>query len=107
MYSRYELMTESKRAFDPEDGEAYPDPLSVNYAQTQFTSIPSYARVGQADLEKFWVWMKKNYNLQDHDDILLTMNNVPYIGMLRAGDEIYKISVNDMENCNVQTKKQY
>jgi len=100
-------MKESKNSYDSEDGEAYPDPLSVNYAQTQFTSIPAYIRITEMDIRKIWKFMIANYSLQDHDDILLNLNNVPYIGMLRAGDLIYKISVNDIENFNVQTKKQY
>lgn len=106
-FSRYDLMQQSKTSFDSEDGAAWPDPLSVNYVQTQFTEIPVAATVSQSDIERFWLFMLKNYNLQDHDDILLTLNNVPYIGLLAPGDTIYKLSKNDIENFSLQVKKQH
>ena len=106
MYSRYDQMKESASVHD-EDGDASPDPLSVNFVQTQFTEIPAPARISEVDIHKFWMFMYKNYALQDHDDVLLTLNNVAYIGLLKPGDIVYKITKNDIENFAVQTKKQH
>ena len=92
-------MTEADSAFDPEDGERYPDPLSVNYAKAKFTEIPRSAQVSVGDIHKFWLHMYQNYDgLTDHDDILLNLNGVPYVGMLEPGDALYEIAKKDLES---------
>jgi len=100
MYSRYSLMKEADSAFDIEDGEHYPDPLSINYATAKFTEIPVARIISTGDIFKFWIHMNKNYGLTDHDDILLNLNGVPYVGMLSPGQLIYDIVVKDLENFN-------
>lgn len=103
MRSRYDMMAPSK-VFDEVDGEAYPDPLSVKYVNSQLSSLPETHTVSILDIEKFWLFMQKNYGVSEYDDILLTLNGVPYIGSLEPGDVIYKISMNDLKNFNAQKK---
>lgn len=92
-------MSPADSAFDPEDGERYPDPLSVNYSKAKFTEIPRSEKVSMGDIHKFWLHMYDNYDgLTDHDDLLLSLNGIPYIGMLEPGDVIYEITKKDLEN---------
>jgi hypothetical protein len=101
LYSRYDLMTEADSAFDAEDGERYPDPLSVNYAKAKFTEIPHSVKVTQGDIHKMWLHMYNNYDgLKDHDDLLLNLNGFPYVGLMTPGDTLYEISKTDLENFN-------
>ena len=100
MYSRYDLMKPADYSYDSEDGEQYPDPLSINYAKASFTEIPVGLEVSMANINKFWLYMKENYNLTDHDDLLLNLNGIPYIGLLEPGDTIYNIVKKDLEEFN-------
>lgn len=100
MYSRYDLMKKADSAYDSEDGEQYPDPLSINYAKAKFTEIPVSSEISTADINKFWLYMHEKYNMSDHDDLLLNLNGVPYIGLLEPGDTIYNIVKKDLEEFN-------
>lgn len=102
MRSRYDFMSPSKT--HDEDGQAYPDPLSVVYTNSQLTSLPDKAMLSSADLDKFWLFMHKQYGSSDLDDILLTLNGVAYIGDLEPGDVIYKISQEDLLGFNSYKK---
>jgi hypothetical protein len=95
-------MKESVKAVDPVDGQPFPDPLSINYNSTQLSSIPPYIDIDQSYIEHFWLLMHNHYGLQELDDILLSLNNVPYIGMLSPGDKIFLISNNDLVNFSKQ-----
>lgn len=102
MVSRYDFMEESKTQVDPEDGVPYPDPLSVNYRSTQLTTIPKYVLIEQRYIDKFWLFMSDFYNEVEYDDILLTLNNVPYVGDLEPGDPMFLIKLDDLKNFNKQ-----
>jgi hypothetical protein len=96
-------MKESK-ALD-EDGLAYPDPLSVNYVQTQLSSIPKRRVVSETDIQRFWLFMHRYYaGLAEADDILLTLNNIPYKGMLNPGDNLYLVEAADLYSFATQKK---
>ena len=95
-------MTQSKKAIDSFDNQPYPDPLSINYKNTQLTSIPEYIEIDQNYIEHFWTLMYNVYGRQDMDDILLALNNVPYIGALTPGDKIFLIKDTDLLNFHTQ-----
>lgn len=98
MYSRYDAMAESKIK-DTEDQVAYPDPLSINFNKVQLTSLPRLREVSEADLTKFWLFMLKQYiDIAEGDDILLTINNVPYLGLLKTGDGLFLPIAEDLYN---------
>ena len=80
------------------DGEKFPDPLTAPYNNVQFTQIPGIKQVSDADIVKFWMFMVKEYNMQELDDVLLSLNQVPYIGYLEPGDSILLIDSNDIKN---------
>ena len=105
MFSRYDSMT-SSNVVDEEDKEAYPDILSVNYNNTQLTQVPIKLEVNAAELKKFWVFMSNyySYELAEADDVLLTINNIPYLGLLSPGDSIYKIALDDLYHFNNSKK---
>lgn len=102
MTSRYDFMQESQKGVDPKDGIPYPDPLSISYRNTQLTSIPPYTEIEERYIDRFWALMYDYYNLTELDDILLMLNNVPYIGTLEPGSNIYLISLNDLQNFATQ-----
>lgn len=103
MRSRYDFMKQSK-VYDSEDGQSYPDPLSVKYVDTQLSVLPEKKILTSADLDKFWLFMQKNYGMSELDDILLTINGVAYIGDLEPGDVVYLISSEDLTSFNNQKK---
>lgn len=105
MFSRYTAMS-SSRIKDPVDQALYPDPLSINYNETQMSQIPKLREVSEVDLRRFWIFMIKNYDaIAEADDVLLTLNNIPYLGMLAPGDSIYLLDVSDLYNFTTQRKK--
>lgn len=94
------------RVKDVVDQALYPDPLSVNFNSTQMTQIPKLRTVSIADLRRFWIFMFKQYSgVAEADDILLTLNSVPYLGMLQPGDSIYLVDISDLRNFSEQQKK--
>ena len=103
MFSRYKAMKTSQ-VKDKVDQDPYPDPLSINYNNTQMSTLPKLRALNVADLQRFWVYMLKNYSIAEADDVLLTLNNVPYLGMLDAGSEIYLVDKDDLYNFGTQTK---
>lgn len=100
MKSRYDYFTDSNVV--DIDGQAWPDPLSVTYNDVQLTKAPPQHILTDAEITKFWLFMKNQYDLQEMDDILLNINAIPYLGMQRPGDAIYLITLEDMINFNTQ-----
>lgn len=90
MYSRYDKMRESLIT-DTEDRVPYPDPLSLNFTKIILTEVPKLRTLSETDLQKFWLYTQNFYNVgnAEGDDIILTINNIPYLGMLKSGDQIY------------------
>jgi hypothetical protein len=89
MFSRYDCMSESNVG-DTVDNNNYPDPLSINFNRMELQTLPKLREVNQADLTRFWFFILKTYtNIAEGDDIILTLNNVPYIGTLKPGDSLY------------------
>ncbi len=100
MRSRYDYMKESNTA--DIDNEKFPDPLSTTFNDIQLTKVPPQVKVTDPDITKFWLFMNKNYGIQEMDDILLNINGIHYLGSLRPGDALYLIDENDIENFNEQ-----
>ena len=72
MKSRYDYYEYSDQA--DKDGEQWPDPLSVSFNDVQLTKAPPLATIADIDITKFWLFMNKNYGMQEMDDILLNLN---------------------------------
>ncbi|MBQ2395881.1 MAG: hypothetical protein II304_02395 [Bacteroidales bacterium] len=100
MKSRYDYMNESSTT--DIDNEKFPDPLSTTFNDIQLTKVPPQVQVTDADITKFWLFMNKNYGMQEMDDILLNINGIHYLGSLRPGDVLYLIDQNDVFNFNEQ-----
>ncbi len=100
MKSRYDYMTESQVV--DIDNENFFDPLSVSYNDVQFTKVPIEVQIKDADITKPWLFMKRNYDQEEMDDILLNINAIPYVGSLRPGDALYLVDGSDIENFNEQ-----
>lgn len=100
MKSRYDYMEESKVV--DIDNENYYDPLSVSYNDVQFTKVPIQVQVKDPDITKFWLFMHKNYDMEEMDDVLLNINAIPYVGSLRPGDALYLVDGKDLDNFNIQ-----
>ena len=100
MKSRYDFMNESSTT--DIDNEKFPDPLSTTFNDIQLTKVPPQVQVTDVDITKFWLFMNKNYGMQEMDDILLNINGIHYLGSLRPGDALYLIDQNDIFNFNDQ-----
>lgn len=100
MKSRYDYMNESSTI--DIDNEKFPDPLSTTFNDIQLTKVPPQVQVTDVDITKFWLFMNKNYGMQEMDDILLNINGIHYLGSLRPGDALYLIDQNDIFNFNDQ-----
>ena len=98
MSSRYDWMKDGN-VLDTDD-EIYPDPLSVRYNNYKVTKIPTLGRVSANDIAKFWIYMNNEYKIVDKYDLLLSINGIPYIGMLRPNDEVYNLDMDDIDNFN-------
>ena len=82
---------------DPVDQDNYYDVLSINYNNMALTEIPGRTALSKADLDRFWIFMYKQYQgLAETDDILLIINDVPYLGMLEPGDFLYTPTSTDL-----------
>lgn len=101
MRSRYDFMKPSNVV--DTDGEQFPDPLTAPYNNIQYTQQTAAKQIGTGDIAKFWMFMLENYGVQELDDVLLSINQIPYIGYLEPGDLIYLIDSNDIQNFNSQT----
>lgn len=87
----------NSRVQDEVDRESYPDPLSLNYNDVTLSTLPKRKALNPADLNKFWTFVLRNYeDMAEGDDVILTINNIPYLGMLRPGDEIYMPAKEDI-----------
>lgn len=102
MHSRYAYMKESKTV-DSETFEAYPDPLSINFSKIQLSEIPTLQTLSKGDLQRFWLFIYNFYKFAEGDDIILTLNNIPYIGMLSPGDSLYLPVQNDIYATRFET----
>lgn len=100
MKSRYDYMNESSTT--DIDNEKFPDPLSTTFNDIQLTKVPPQVQVTDVDITKFWLFMNKNYGMQEMDDILLNINGIHYLGSLRPGDALYLIDQSDIFNFNDQ-----
>lgn len=98
MKSRYDYMTASK-VLD-EDGEEYPDCLTADYTNTKITEIPLPNIIAQGDLEKFWLYMYRLYGVPYYDDLLLNINQIPYIGFLQPGSTLMNLKYSDLIQFN-------
>jgi hypothetical protein len=79
------------------DGEKWPDPLSLVYNK-DITEVPTTHKVTTADIAKFWLCYQRLGRNDDYDDILLSRNQIPYIGLLRPGDSLYVFGGADFLN---------
>lgn len=104
MSTRYDYMCES--CIRDIDNEAFPDPLTVNYADINFTKIPGKGTITQGDLVKPYNYYYRTYcttnddGLIEGDDIFFNINAVPYIGTLHPGDIMVNIYPEDLESFN-------
>lgn len=89
---------------DQVDQELYPDPLSINYNRTQMSKLPKLRTLSVTDLRRFWIFMYKHYRVAEADDVLLTLNSIPYLGMLDGGDELYLVDIKDLRSFANQKK---
>jgi len=97
MFSRYSAMKESL-VKDSVDRDNYLDPLSINYNNLKLNSLPGRVTVSKIDLDRFWLFMYKQYKAAEGDDILLTINNIPYLGMIESGSFIYMPALTDLSS---------
>lgn len=95
--SRYSLMVASE-VLDENSGEVYPDILSANYSEFEFTTIPSTIEIGFRYTEKPFYLIKDAYDKYIGDDILLDLNLIPHYKYLTVGAPFYIPSQIDFDN---------
>jgi hypothetical protein len=95
MTSRYDFMTASSVTDNNED--VFPDVASLNYADGLFTRIPTYYRMSEPELLKFWLYMWDTYGRAEMDDVLLNINGIPYLGALQPGSVLFNVDVADLD----------
>ena len=95
MRSRYDYFEES--SILDEDGQTWPDPLTINYNIGRLTKIPTNYSITARDLQRFWTCMFEQYNMIELDDIWLNINGIQYLMDLKPNDIIYKVVPEDLE----------
>lgn len=94
MESRYTFMSESKVIDD--DGDTWPDPMSINYGNFKLSTMIGTHTISAGDIAKFWEYYYRIYQSTAGDDLLLSLNGIPYIGCLEPGDKIVEIPPADL-----------
>jgi hypothetical protein len=103
MQSRYDLMQNSI-VIDFEDEDSYPDPLSVNWTEFGLTSSPYLKTLEERYIHRPWLLTYEIYGITEWDDILLTLNNVPYKEHLQAGDDFFIPTAEDINKFILNAK---
>jgi hypothetical protein len=104
MQSRYDIM-EKGAVLDSEDKDPFPDPLSVNWTEFTLTSSPYLKTLQERYIHRPWLLTYQMYGVSQWDDILLTLNNIPYKEQLRAGDDFFIPSQEDINKFVLETKR--
>jgi hypothetical protein len=104
MESRYDLMSKSTIT-DSEDNVAYPDPLSVNWNDFTLSSSPYLKTLQERFIHRPWLLTYQMYEVSHWDDILLTLNNIPYKEYLEAGDDFFIPTAQDISKFIFDAKK--
>ena len=102
MFSRYDTMTKSKTK-DPVDQDNYPDTLVINYNNVHLSQIPGRVPIAKTDIDRIWYLVTKQLQVSETDDVLLTINSIPYVGMLSPGDYIYIPKTTDLYSITALT----
>lgn len=86
--SRYDYMWEANT--QDEDGEAWPDPLSVDFEKVieSTRSMPDSYTLRHPDLKKLWIAYYKASKLVDLDDVIYCLNGIAHVGQLEPEDQI-------------------
>ena len=74
------------------DGIAFPDPLSYkNKDASDFSmSESSFKPLNELDIKALWILLKnRGYKNLESEDVLLNLNQVPYVGMLEVEFPLY------------------
>lgn len=89
---------ESGRVVDEESGQAYPDPLTLDYNDLQITSDPIRDVMNDDKLSILWAEADKVYGNTIYDDMVLNLNGVMHKNLLEKGDPLYFPSSSDIRN---------
>lgn len=89
MKSRYDFMIDGS-VKDSVTGNYYPDPLSLNYLTLSISSggIKRMNNLSDNDILFLWERVSQYYGEPEWDDIVLTVNNIPHINLLKAGEDL-------------------
>jgi len=94
--SRYTLMRPS-RVLDEESGEVYPDILTADYQDFDFSRMPKRIQARPQHVDKPFNLTRDFYGTFQGDDILLDVNLVPHKEYMEPGMILYIPASRDME----------
>lgn len=94
-FSRYDFM-ENGAVVDSETGQAYPDPLTLDYNDLNMTEDPVRDTMNDDKLSVFWSEAEKVYGNTIYDDMVLNLNGVMHKNLVNKGDVIYFPVANDI-----------
>lgn len=83
------------------DGTPFPDPLSYkNKDATEIeVSKSSFKSLNELDIRALWILLKnRGYTDLGTEDVLLNLNQVPYVGMLEVEFPLYIPSEASLQN---------
>lgn len=96
-FSRYDFMTEGL-VVDEATGQAYPDPLSMDYTDLTLTTEALRDVMNDDKISTFWHETELAYGNAIYDDMVLNLNGVMHKNLLEKGDSIYFPSASDIRN---------
>jgi hypothetical protein len=82
MISRYDLMKPSITSSDSVDTQAYPDVLSANFGNFNYSQPPFIVQPDFKLQQLPYIITNAFYNVAAYDDIVLLINNVPHISFV-------------------------
>jgi len=94
--SRYSVM-EPSTVIDEETGELYPDILTAEYQDFDFTTMPMRIRLLPQYVDKPFNLMRDYYDTYVGEDILLDLNLIPHWKYMEPGMSFYIPHIADFE----------
>lgn len=96
-FSRYDFMKEGA-VVDEATGQAYPDPLSMDYTNLTLTTETRRDVMNDDKISTFWHEAEIAYGSAIYDDMVLNLNGVMHKNLLEKGDAVYFPTASDIKD---------
>lgn len=86
------------------DGQTYPDCLSVPLNKFRYQKNPSSVRLTQVDIDRFDLFINAKYTSLNYIDIILWLNNIGSVRELEAGTWLTLPDKSDLDTFYIKNR---